>query len=525
MKRTGRRRGTALILAIFFLVILNFLAMALLELLPLEMRAAGRNRLETAAFLAADSGVLHALAFIEDRVNRGETPLPGDAASHVLHGETGNWSWTATLQADPETPPRGTGTVRVYEIHSLASLDGIAYRAVRALARQETFARYAWFEDQRRDDLVITTTAWHFDGPFHSNSRIRLQIPNDFYSRDPSPTFEGEVTTVEAYDTPDGVAYQGTPPYDAQGNPLPERYLKIFRGGRESVRTGARRIELPSDSGALAQAAKGQSPITPSTPGVHLGQDASSEGLAGGLTVVGDVDSMVLAVEEEGNRSVTIKQGSSTTKVVEVTDQAITDPDGNPVPRGSTILFKPDGTFTVHSGLTNGLIYGTGNIRGLQGVNKGKRTVAVDMASRKEISLGGPLTRADTPVGQAPQGGRDSLGLVAYTVRIPTSIARTLNPPTDVYAAILAGTKGSEGGLYIDSWQTRTPGRIRLYGGLMMAYKPAWANLSVFDGVPLNGVTMESVYDPNLASSPPPFFPTIGKFRVLRYQEEAPRVD
>lgn len=112
MKRR-RSRGTVLLLAIFFLVILNFLALALLDLLPLELRAAGRNRLETAAFLAADSGVLHALAYIEDRVSRGETPLPDDAASYVLQGETGSWTWEATLKADPETPPRGTNTIRV----------------------------------------------------------------------------------------------------------------------------------------------------------------------------------------------------------------------------------------------------------------------------------------------------------------------------------------------------------------------------------------------------------------------------
>ena len=524
MKRQ-QRRGTVLLLAIFFLVILNFLALALLDLLPLELRAAGRNRLETAAFLAADSGVLHALAYIEDRVSRGETPLPDDAASYVLQGETGSWTWEATLKADPETPPRGTNTIRVYEIHSLASLDGVAYRAVRALARQETFARYAWFEDQRRSDLVITATNYHIDGPFHSNSRIRILVPPGLYEQNQTPSFESEVTTVESYDTPDGVAYQGTPPYDDQGNPLPERYRKIFRGGRESLRTGARRIELPADSGALARAAQGQSPVTPSTRGVHLGQDAGSDGLSGGLTVVGDVDSMVLAVEEGGNRSVTIQQGSSITKVVEVTDTAITDPEGNPVPKGSTILYKPDGTFTVHTGLTNGLIYGTGNIRDLQGVNKGKRTVAVDMAANKEIVLGGSLTRADTPVGQTPEGGRDSLGLVAYNVRIPTSVAQTVNPPTDIYAAILAGTKGSEGGFYVDSWETRTPGRIRLYGGLMMGYKPAWASVDSVEGTVLNGVTVDSTYDPNLASSPPPHFPTIGKFRVLRYQEEAPSVD
>ena len=41
---TSRRRGSALLLAIFFLTVLFFLAMALLELLPTELRAAQRQR-------------------------------------------------------------------------------------------------------------------------------------------------------------------------------------------------------------------------------------------------------------------------------------------------------------------------------------------------------------------------------------------------------------------------------------------------------------------------------------------------
>lgn len=59
----------------------------------------------------------------------------------------------------------------------------------------------------------------------------------------------------------------------------------------------------------------------------------------------------------------------------------------------------------------------------------------------------------------------------------------------------------------------------------MMGYKPAWASVDSIEGTVLNGVTVDSTYDSNLSSSPPPYFPTIGKFRVLRYQEEAPRVD
>ncbi len=516
-----KRRGSILLLAIFFLMVTFFLAMALLELLPLEMRAAGRHRMETAAFLAADSGVLHALSFLEKRNSGGETPLPGNAASHTLEGRAGSWTWKATLKADPETPPNGTNLVRVYEIRSVASLDGIPYRAIQALARQESFARYAWFEDRRDSNLSIPAGSWRFDGPFHCNDRIRLTIPNNFYTTDHPPTFEGEVTTAESYATNDGVDYNGNNPWDSKGNPLPERYQKIYRGGRESLLTGAKRIELPSDTSALCQSALGRSATLPGTPGVYLTGEVSSEESGGGITIVGNVDAMTLAVEEGGNRSVTIRQGSATTRVIEVTDTPTTDPDGNPVPVGSTLILKPDDSFQVRPDLTNGLVYCTQNIKGLQGVNKGRRTIAVDLGAGKEIVLGGSLTRADTPVGEEPAGNRDTLGLVAYNVQLPTTIAKAGGPPVDIYAAILAGSKGSDGGFQVQEWQTRAPGRLRIYGGLMVARKQSWGYSDGHGGVS-TGIEHETHYDPHLASSPPPYFPTIGKFRVVRYQEEAP---
>jgi hypothetical protein len=282
------------------------------------------------------------------------------------------------------------------------------------------------------------------------------------------------------------------------------------------LQTGAKRIELPTDSGTLLQAALGPGGVTAAAAGVQVGLASTSEGVNGGIAIGGDVEAMTLAVEPGENRSVSIKQGGATTKVLEVTDTPITDPAGIPVPVGSTVVYRPDNSFSVHTGLTNGLVYCTGSIKSLQGVNKGKRTVAVDLAAGKEIVLGGPLTRADTPVGQKPAGGRDTLGLVAYKVRVPVTVARTVTPPLDVYAVILAGSKGTQGGLYIDSWVSRPQGMVRLFGGLIQAYKPAWAHVGA------SGVTMESHYDPNLATSPPPYFPTIGKFRVVRYQEEAP---
>lgn len=512
----SRRRGSILLLSIFFLMVLFFLGMAFLELLPVESRAAGRQKLDASSFYAADSGVLHALSFLENRVKKGAEPLPGGVGTHTLRGSTGEWDWRATLQADEQTPPNGENTIRVYTIRSEARLDGVTYRAVEVDARQETFARFAWFEESRDPSLWIPANLWHFDGPFHSNARIRVSVPPGYYTASGRATFEGEVTTTGVHQaSPDGVDYGGETPYDRQGNPLPERYRRLYANGREALRTGVKQVEVPTDAAVLSTAALGGAGTMPTAPGVHLGLEPDSNGVAGGVIIVGKVDAMTLAVESGGNRSVTIKQGGTVTKVVEVTDTAITDPTGAPVPVGSTLVLRSGG-FSVHSGLTNGTVYSTGDISNLQGVNKGKRTIAVDLAGHKEIVLGGDLTRADTPVGQKPQGSRDSLGIVAYKVRVPTTVGR--GNPLDVYAAIFAGVKGSDGGLYVDDPYGSRPGKVRLFGGLMQSHKPVWGT---FGGSTLySGISMDSSYDPQLASSPPPFFPTIGKFRVMRYRDE-----
>lgn len=514
------RRGSVLLLAIFFLVTLSFLGIAFASLMPTEMRAAGRQKLQAAAFYAADAGIAHAMAWMEKAAKRGDDPLEG-GATKTWSSPLGEWVWTVTLTPDSQTPPNGQNSVKVYEIRSEARLEGRLYRTVIALARQETFARFAWFEDQRASNLWIPATLYRFDGPFHSNSRIRVSVPSGYYEQDTPPTFGAEVTVKEKYEeSPDGVQYSGEPPYDAEGNPVVGRYERLYRDGRVGLRTGVNAVEMPTDSVELSKAAWGSSSPPPSAPGVHLGVRSDSSDTAGGVFIVGDVDSVVLAVEDGGNRSATIQQGDATVKVVETLEAPLTAPDGTPVGVGNTLVYDASGGFSIHAGLTNGTIYATGSIQSLKGTNKGKRTVAVDLAAQKDIVLGGHLLRADTPQGQEPTGSRDSLGVVGFKVRVPTSIPRDRDNPLDVYAGIFAGTKGSEGGLYIDGWDNyQGAGKLRLYGGLMQAYKPPWGYFS--GSTLLSGVTLESHYDENLANSPPPFFPTIGKFQVVSYREEA----
>ena len=62
MKLHSKRRGSILVMAIFFLMILFLAASAFLVLLPVESRAVQQTERLSAAALTADAGVNEALA-------------------------------------------------------------------------------------------------------------------------------------------------------------------------------------------------------------------------------------------------------------------------------------------------------------------------------------------------------------------------------------------------------------------------------------------------------------------------------
>ncbi len=524
-----QRRGSALILSILFLNALFALAVVLLSVLPMEMRSAGYQRLTTEAYYAAEAGILQALAMLEARAAAGEDPLPELKARYDLTGSLANWRWRVRIEADPQTPPNGNSSISAFTLRSTAFLDGRSYRTVTVAVRQESITRYAWFEEGGSEALHIFADQFQIDGPFHTNTFVQLIVPPDFYGSSSRPTFSHGLTSAGAWSrSPDGVSYENpygyasVPPYDSQGRAITDRYKKLFGpGGRSSVQTRAKPIKLSSETQNLAAKAWGSDLPRPAQAGVYAGLDSSSNQVKGGVYIVGDVDRMTLA-EEQGNSVVTILQGGKVTRVVETLSNATTAPDGTPVPRDSTMIVSGD-RVSVFSGLTNGLVYSTGSIASLSGKNRGQRTLAVDVGNSRTITITGPLTRADTPVGTAPTGERDTLGVVGHNIYIANNAAYTPSNPLNIYAALQGGRRDGRGasGQVAPTSQYGDLTRVRLYGSLTMGVKTSWGRF--WDGEQIKGMTLESHYDSNLAVSPPPYFPGIGKFRAVSYQEEANR--
>lgn len=520
------RQGVALLMAIMFLAALFSLSLLLLAVLPLEMRATGRQKMETEAFYAAEAGVLQALAWMETRAAKGHPAIPSGSDKYDLTGSVANWNWKAEIGAVPVNPSNPDDTRPAYTVRSTAFLGGTRYRSVSVALCQESMSRFAWFEESGSEGLWIGAESFRIDGPFHTNKYIQVNVPSGFYgSNHPSTFTQGVTMAGAAPNSPDGVNYNcpfGTnnPPFDSKGRPIEERYRKIFgEGGSSNVLPRVKKIQLPSHAKDLAAEAWGSGLPPPTQIGVHPGLGSSSNRVEGGLYIVGDVKKMTLAVTG-GNRRLTITQGSNTVEVLETVSGTAVAPDGSVIPKDSTMVRTGD-EFAVYSGLTNGLVYCTGNINSLSGVNRGKRTIAVDVAQGKDITITADLTRADTSPGQAPTGSRDNLGLVGHNIWIQNSSSHTEANPLDIYAALMGGRRNADGTVsgYVGPTDVYGPlTRVRLFGGLMMGDKQTWGKYS--GGRQYSGMTLESRYDSHLANSPPPYFPSIAKFRVVSYREE-----
>lgn len=112
------------------------------------------------------------------------------------------------------------------------------------------------------------------------------------------------------------------------------------------------------------------------------------------------------------------------------------------------------------------------------------------------------------------------LGLIGTNVIIGDSAL----PNLMIYADIYAGAKQSDGSLngyfYAQNYDTRQTGTLQLFGGVVSVYRFTTGTFNPYSDQITSGYANNKHYDPRLAQSPPPFFPTTGKFRTIYWHEE-----
>lgn len=543
----GRRRGSVLVLAVFFMIATSFIAYAFLILIPGEMVGARRYQRDAQASQVANAGVQDALLWMESEVDAGRDPV-GEFAHEMLPG----WEYAVTVSG----PLGGGEELPVYRVVSEARENGDLRRRATAIVQREGFGDFVRLEDRHPTNVGLIVTRTLVDGPYHSNQDwYLLEVDNAFYASGGPPIFQGPYSQAAfrlASDAPaigDGFGYRSTattpggfPFHPSTGEPNDVRYQRIFSQGREGLRVNADRIELPKLSPHPVREAAWTSGAPPTSAGVHLDP-------GGGVLINGNVNSLRLSVDGSGNGVMTIQTGSAQTRITEVRDGTVTSALGTTVIAPATLVERTPGGETVLSELPNGAVYCSGSIRSLEGANRGRKTIGAAQA----VNITDDLTRHDTTPGERVTGRDDALGVVGRTVTI-TRLARDRNgsDPLFLYALILAGEgewtgpdELSNGGFFVEDWDVPSAGSqvVEYHGGLITAYKGGvawtggtsvflgyrrywsywrgWYYVAVYEHRPSYGMTQRFYHDHQLVQSPPPHFPGRGTFAVRTWSEEA----
>lgn len=635
MNALRHNRALALLVALFFEMLLFLLVMAFFQLVPLEFTSARREHTRAQSYYFGNAMAQAISAWLSHSEDISGNPLQG------LSGEsTGNvaWprryaltsanvpglqphpldsrDWSARLWLYPDTRTEAREGPHVFKLRVISDYQGQAISAHEYLLQQQTFAKYGFFVD--RPPQVGFYTAMRndvYEGEFHVNGKLPLYVDPTLFSSFVAPVFRNEVsfTRADSANPFDGITYQSgsAKPYDAAGNPIVDadgrdRYSKLCTLGRAAIRL-ENDVPMPSTDLStdppLAKAAwfgrnsRADSLATAAiASGVNLRR--LEDGTLSGVYIRGDVREMVLGVQDGTGAAVlrnangTIDSGISaisvlseadaraglqrTTKVLELRDPALP----LQVPAGSrlapetgpayvtseplllsgnyTVVVRAPGTpgntgpetlYQLFQGYPNGVVYvdgnigrvplldgeraggssvnrdymrsGTDSVGGLKGVNYGaRRTIAVNSARNNYVRLQGNITRGDVAPGQAATGRRDGLGIVGYDVIVGREIPRRGDTePFYLYSLLFAGRRDTSGvtqsgSVIYESWDSISGwGRLFSFGSYVVGNDRLWGDNGTKGWMP----TFR--HDSVLASSPPPFYPTRGDYKLQSFQE------
>lgn len=640
MTISTKSSGVALMLAMLFEVLLYLLAVALLQLVPMELTSARRDQVRTQSYFFSNAMVQATMAWLchaEDTT--------GDPSQGLSGQDTGDayWprryllqapavagltpqllraansidpAWESTLYLYPDAATLAGAAPHTFKLRVTTRLEGNQVTSHEYVLQQQTFAKYGFFVDKLPNNGFYTAMRDDvYEGEFHINGKLPLYVDSKLFSQFVAPVFRGRLSFTQASTTNpyDGISYQSgsSKPFDASGNTIvdsdgKDRYAKLCSQGRAAIKLESD-VSMPQTNPStempLAKAAWfGRNSAVDSLAGaniangIHLNQ--LGDGSLSGVYVRGNLREMVLDVQDSNGISIPpdaqglISTGNPVTriqeevnaqagqalytKVIELRDpiQPFTipanskvslgggppyvSPDPVPVSTQKTVVVRDPGTtgnpgpeklYEVMDGFPNGVVFVDGNIGkvplldaemaggsavnrdylhsdatylgGFKGTNYGAaRTVAVNLARNNYIRISGDITRGDARPGQVPSGRRDGLGLVGYDVVVASEIPRNGDiQPFYLYCLLFAGRRDvsgvtQSGSVIYENWDTRPGwGRLYSYGSYVVGQDRIWGDNGGRGWMP----TFR--HDYQLASSPPPFYPTRSDYKLQAYQE------
>ncbi len=485
--------GVALITALFFGALCLGLATAFLIQVPFDLGATSTLENKTRASYIAEAAVQDTMAWISHTLAKGQEPCTGGDPTPTRRGTLDGWNWTCLVEPDSGTHPNPATQLRIYKLTAIASKDGVQqYRVIADVQAGQSFSRFSIFIDRSGTityDFVVTKES-RVQGPVHKNRPISFLVSPELLAGDPpGDPFDSIVSTTDSNHLWYSEGRSIAPPTYAQ-------YDSIFKHGSSDLQFGVAPRAVPSDSKILAEAAWGG--VVPPAPFVGVVTND-----LGGLFIGGDVDRLEMKVNPSGFFVLEIEQMGQVTTVTEDTAS------------GKRITRWPSGATSEASGVGTGVIFATGDIRSLKGVNKGPHTIANQFEAGKTIDISGSITRDDTPVGSVPSSNGDRLGIVSSSIFVAKEavLPRNIANPLRIYATLLA-TEIFE----VRDRDFGNAGAMAIYGG--MASAKSWKTVKLNNLTELRVVSgygglsgygsADILYDKRLADEPPPEYPTTG---------------
>ena len=353
-KRKSKRRGSILLLAIFFLIVLFSLSVTFFRIIPAEFHSATQARREVQAQFAADAGIRRGVDWLEAHntaiVTQDELDTfnaANDDGNLATNKVDDDWSYATELSVAPDG-----FYLRTFTVTSRAYFHGREIRTAISTVQNESFAKFALFYDHWGSSLIYTMTPNGIQGPVHTNDYFNVSVPSKDYwtatkvvdgktvSQDPwvsgplaQMTHAGSFTGGTYGGAGDGNSYRGgnyagnngdLVPFTETGSPMAERYKMVVNGGREKVRQ-VQEITLPSENATLRDKTWGNGTIPDTaalktmvqTKGNLLVQtDSGSPNTAGakvtgGILITGgsDAQDVQLQLTDEGHQKTKVHQG------------------------------------------------------------------------------------------------------------------------------------------------------------------------------------------------------------------------
>lgn len=499
------------------------------------------------------------------------------------------------------------------------------YRKVSAWVRQRSFVENNWGNMATGgDDLWLFMDSFTLGGDYHSNGKGLLRIEDSSFWGNTKPAIAGDFSFSKSTNNPDaslgfvdGVQYSSwganNVPYFTtgaqKGLPNGNRYSKISGNGRAGVKMKSE-IQMPINTDSVAFGVWGATiPTAPLTNTQKIFGSSSTVNVAINGAVPGGPATNGIWIDEadvaqielrttttstdasddpsNDNQIMRIFRGTSTTKYVEVefvTGRDFTIPAGATVlgnthapgavlrpsdngGKGYTIVRNRDGgtnTYAVYTDQTNGAVYSTGNINGVRGLVKGRRTIGVSTdtgastTKDKQITIDGDILYAgttprrpqDSPNGR-PTDSANTLGLIGYAVRLaddgtttaptladpqigkmyPRRSATTNNNPLYLYCSIFAGRRNDPAIAWTSNndvtrkgggFGSKSPDNTSYGHGHMVLYGSITEGIRQWKGTgDVAGNSYQFDLDPNLEEIQPPFFPTLPSYDLLSWQEKS----